>query len=468
MDSMGLADIFLCLKHRADLHPYPTLTERRGLLTSLHRALLAHQQPFVAALTEDFGHRPGHETLLTDLVPTLRLIHYCIRHLGCWMKGRRRRVGWIFWPASAKVVPQPLGVVGVISPWNFPISMAIPPVACALAAGNRVMLKVSEFTPATNRQLRQLLADAGLGDWVVLIEGDGEVASQFAALPFDHLLFTGSTAVGRKVMTAAAANLTPVTLELGGKSPVVVAPDADLQAAAERILFGKGINNGQACVAPDYLLVPRGQLEEMATRLATVFNQRYPDAVNNPDLASIINDRHWQRLVNLMADAESKGAKVQPCQPLAAGGRWPRRMPLQLLLQVNDQMVVMEEEIFGPLLPLVPYDEIDDALAFIRLRPRPLAFYLFTQDQALIARCERETHAGALVINDTLFHVAVDDLPFGGIGASGMGSYHGPEGFLTFSKVKPVVRQRRPAATRWVQAPYRRWFHKLLFWLVLR
>lgn len=468
MSALSLDAELARLRAHAEALPYPPLALRRALLGQLHAALLARRDALASAIGSDFGHRPRHESLLTDLVPSLRLIHYYQRRLRALMRPRWRRVGWIFWPASARLLPQPLGVVGIISPWNFPLNLAMAPLACALAAGNRVMLKLSEFTPATNQQIRELLAAAGLTEWVTVVEGDGAVAAAFAALPFDHLLFTGSTAVGRKVMAAAAANLTPLTLELGGKSPAIIAPDADLRVAAERLLFGKCVNAGQICVAPDYLLVPRAQLQRMVEQLVAVYNQRYPDVARNPDMASIIHDGHYQRLQALLADALSHGAELRACQPVNGDSALPRRMALHLLWHVSDEMQVMQEEIFGPLLPLLPYDQIDEALAYVRERPRPLASYLFSNDEALISRVSHELHAGALVVNDTLLHVAMDDLPFGGIGPSGMGHYHGPEGFFTFSKLKPVVRQRRLAATIMVQAPYQRWYHRLLFWLVLR
>ncbi|OII57087.1 coniferyl-aldehyde dehydrogenase, partial [Pseudomonas putida] len=366
----------------------------------------------------------------------------------------------------AHVRYQPLGVVGIIVPWNYPLLLAIGPLTCALAAGNRVMLKLSEATPATGLALKQLLEQVFPTDLVSVVLGEIEIGQAFARLPFDHLLFTGATSVGRKVMLAAAHNLTPVTLELGGKSPAIVSADVPLDTAAERIAFGKTLNAGQTCVAPDYVLVPRERLEAFSDAYQRAVRRLYSRIADNPDYTAIINSRQLQRLQHLLDDAHAKGAQVLDLYP--GETRQGRRLPPHLLLGVNDDMQVMQDEIFGPLLPLVPYDSLEQALAYINQRPRPLALYYFGYDRATQEQVLRHTHSGGVCLNDTLLHVAQDDLPFGGIGPSGMGHYHGHDGFLTFSKAKAVLTKQRFNAARLVYPPYGKALQRLVFKLFIR
>lgn len=444
--------------------PLPCAQTRRQWLNALRDVLAGNQQALVEAISADFGNRSTDETLLAEIMPSLHGIRYARRHLRGWMKPSRRRVGLAFQPASARVIYQPLGVVGIIVPWNYPLYLAIGPLVGALAAGNRVMLKMSESTPATGALLQRLLAQVFPEDQVAVVLGNVEVGKAFARLPFDHLLFTGATHIGRDVMHAAADNLTPVTLELGGKSPAIVSATVPLADAAERIAFGKCMNAGQTCVAPDYVLVPRARLEGFVDAYREAVQRLYPSLADNPDYTAIINARQLARLQDYLDDARAKGAQVVPLFTEAQ----QRRMPHCLLLEVNEHMRVMHEEIFGPLLPIIPYDELDEALTYVNARPRPLALYYFGYDRTEQQRVLDSTHSGGVCLNDTLLHVAQDDLPFGGIGPSGMGHYHGREGFLTFSKAKSVFAKQRFNAARLVYPPYGKWWQKLIYALFIR
>jgi len=447
-------------------NPMPPAAQRRQWLKSLREALLADQQQLIEAVDTDFSGRSADETLLAELLPSVQGIRHAERHLRRWMRPDRRAVGLAFQPASARVLYQPLGVVGIIVPWNYPLFLAIGPLTCALAAGNRVMLKLSEATPASAQALKTLLERVFPEDLVSVVLGEVAVGQAFARLPFDHLLFTGATSVGRQVMLAAAQNLTPVTLELGGKSPAIVSASVPLDAAAERIAFGKTLNAGQTCVAPDYVLVPRERLEAFSDAYSDAVHRFYPRIADNPDYSAIINPRQLQRLQQLLDDARAKGARVVDLYPDEP--RQGRRLPPHLLLQVNDDMHVMQDEIFGPLLPLVPYDSLDDALAYINQRPRPLALYYFGYARAEQEHVLQHSHSGGVCLNDTLLHVAQDDLPFGGIGPSGMGHYHGHEGFLTFSKAKAVLAKQRLNAARLIYPPYGKALQRLVYKLFIR
>ncbi|MFJ3485674.1 coniferyl aldehyde dehydrogenase [Pseudomonas sp. NPDC090202] len=459
-----LEQTFAAQKRAFAANPMPVAAQRRQWLDNLRALLSEERQAIIQAISADFSNRSADETLLAELMPSLHNIHYARRHLKRWMRASRRSVGMAFQPASAKVVYQPLGVVGVIVPWNYPLYLAIGPLVGALAAGNRVMLKLSESTPATGELLKRLFARIFPEDLVTVVLGEADVGVAFSRLPFDHLLFTGATSVGRHVMRAAAENLTPVTLELGGKSPAIVAHDVPMKDAAERIAFGKTLNAGQTCVAPDYVLVPRARIDEFVDAYKQAITGFYPTLADNPDYTAIINPRHVARLNDYLADASSKGARVISLYPQAQG----RRLPFSLLLDVNDDMRVMQDEIFGPLLPVVPYERIEQAFDYINQRPRPLALYYFGYDKAEQHRVLEQTHSGGVCINDTLLHVAQDDLPFGGIGPSGMGHYHGHEGFLTFSKAKGVFVKQRFNAARLIYPPYGKAIQKLIQRLFVR
>lgn len=445
-------------------NPMPPAAQRQQWLKALRDLLSNERQALIEAISADFSHRSADETLLAELMPSLHGIHYASRHLRGWMKDSRRKVGVAFQPASAKVVYQPLGVIGVIVPWNYPLYLAIGPLVGALAAGNRVMLKLSESTPATGLLLKELLARIFPEDLVCVVLGEADIGVAFSRLRFDHLLFTGATSIGKHVMRAAAENLTPVTLELGGKSPAIVSRDVPLKDAAERIAFGKTLNAGQTCVAPDYVLVPEDRVGGFVEAYRQAVQGFYPALTDNPDYTAIINDRQLARLNSYVSDATSKGALLIPLFDQGQG----RRMPHSVLLNVSDEMTVMQDEIFGPLLPIVPYRDLEQAFAYINQRPRPLALYYFGYDKREQNRVLHETHSGGVCLNDTLLHVAQDDMPFGGIGASGMGHYHGHEGFLTFSKAKGVLIKQRFDAARLIYPPYGKSIQKLIQKLFIR
>ncbi|MDW4560720.1 MULTISPECIES: coniferyl aldehyde dehydrogenase [Aeromonas] len=466
-DKFSLPEQVNRLKQACQAHPMPSLEQRRNRLSALKGALLAHKQPLCDALALDYGQRSDYDSLVADILPCVMQVNYSLKRLKGWMRPARRHPGLLLAPARVEVHYQPLGVIGIMVPWNFPVMLSLGPLIGAIAAGNRAMIKLSEFTPHTNAVLRTLLAQVFGDDEVVVIEGDAGLAAAFSTLPFDHLLFTGSTAVGRLVMAAAAPQLTPLTLELGGKSPCLIAPDMPLALAVERMIFGKSLNAGQICVAPDYVLLPRGQEQAFIEAYQAHFRRLYPKGLDSPDYGSIINRAQYERLTAWLAEAKQAGAQVHPCaSPARDDGA--RRLVPHLLTEVPGHCQLMQQEIFGPLLPLVPYDSIDEALAYIAARPRPLACYLMSLDPALQSRLIRETHAGGMAINECLFQVAADDAPFGGIGPSGMGHYHGHEGFLTFSKAKTVLRRGRFSAGTLIHPPYRRWYQRLMMALFLR
>ena len=440
-------------------NPCPDFREREHRLVALKKALLKNKQAFLEALDRDFGGRSKNESLLTEFMPILGSIDYTLKHLKRWMKPSRRHVSYQLQPASAKVVYQPLGVIGIVVPFNYPLMLSISPLVTALAAGNCCMLKMSEFTPQTSELLAKVIADTFSEGIVTVINGEAEVAALFTSLPFDHLLFTGSTAVGRHVMKAAANNLTPVTLELGGKSPVIIDDDFPVEEAAKRICYGKSLNAGQTCIAPDYILVKNSKKEAFISAYQKAFQAMYPTLSGNPDYTAIINQRHFQRLTDLLEDAKNKGATIVTCHNDTVSDN-SRRMPASLIINPTDDMSVCREEIFGPLLPVIGIDTLDEALDYINQRPRPLALYYFGSDATTQDKVILHTHSGGACINECLLHVAVDDLPFGGIGPSGMGQYHGHEGFLTFSKSKAVLKKGRINSTQLMYPPYKGWLQK--------
>ena len=431
----------------------PDYAQRMDDLARLRRAYKARLDDFVAAMHADFGRRSRHESLLSDGMTVLNEIDYLRRHLRGWMRPKRAAGDWLFFPARTEVRYQPLGVVGIIAPWNYPVNLALMPLATAIAAGNHVMLKPSEHTPRTSELLKTMLADVFPDDRVVTVLGGPDVAGAFAALPFDHLFFTGSTAVGRKVMAAAAQNLTPVTLELGGKSPVIIAPGYPVATAVDRIAAGKFLNAGQTCIAPDYVLLPRPMIPAFVEGMKQYVAQRYGDLAANPDYSSIVNDAQYARQKGYLDQARAAGAEVVE---LAPGDAARRILPPTLVLNARDDLAVMHEEIFGPILPLVPVDSVDAAIDYVNARPRPLALYHFDTDKGRTERVLERTIAGGVSVNDTVLHFAQIELPFGGVGPSGLGHYHGREGFLTFTKQKPVLYQARFSSMKLMRPPYGR------------
>src|ERR1019366_4375521 len=353
--------------------------------------------------------------------------------------------------------PQPVGVVGIISPWNYPVQLALAPLVQVIAAGNRAMLKPSELVPETAALLHDLIAETFPEDQVTVITGGPEVGEEFSHLAFDHLVFTGSTRVGKAVMKAASENLVPVTLELGGKSPTIVAKDFNVKTAAERIIAGKLFNAGQTCIAPDYVMVPAGSRDAFVEACKDAVAKMYPTLLANPDYTSIVNDKHFARVTSYVEDAKTRGARVVEMNPAsetldAASGK--RKLAPTLVLDPTDEMMVMQEEIFGPVLPVVTYQSLDEAIDYVNDHPRPLALYFFSHDKQATDRVLNETISGGVTVNETMLHVAQDDLPFGGIGPSGMGAYHAHEGFESFSKNKPVFRQARVNTTGLLRPPY--------------
>jgi coniferyl-aldehyde dehydrogenase len=451
----------------------PSYEERIRSLEKLEQALVSRKNAIADAVSRDFGNRSRHETLVSEVFLVVSAIKHARAHLRDWMEPEEREVGFVFLPASVQVVPQPLGVVGIISPWNYPVQLALSPLVGALAAGNRAMIKPSELVPETSALLRDLVADTFPADQVTVVTGGVEVGEAFARLPFDHLVFTGSTRVGKIVMRAAAENLVPVTLELGGKSPTIVGHDFDPRTAAERIMAGKLFNAGQTCIAPDYVMVPAGTRDAFVDACKAAVAKMYPTLANNPDYTSIINDRHRARLESYLRDAKTRGARVVELNPAGepldegggGGGPAARKMAPVLVLDPSEEMTVMQEEIFGPILPVMTYQKLDDAIAYVNDHPRPLALYYFGHDKASIDRVLSETISGGVTINETMLHIAQDDVPFGGVGPSGMGHYHAKEGFDSFTKKKPVYRQPRIHTLGLLRPPYGKtvdWLLKLL------
>lgn len=467
------AAIFSRLREAARREPMPSHAERIARLDALATMIRSNQQDFIDAISADFGHRAAYETRLLEWMPLLDEIAHIRRHLRGWMKPRRVGANWTFWPSIAALHPQPLGVVGVIGAWNYPLELTLSPAANALAAGNRVLLKPSEHAPRTAALLQQLIADTFAPEVFSVVIGDADASAAFASLPFDHLLFTGSTHVGRKVMQAAAANLTPVTLELGGKSPAIIHGDFELQHAADPIVTAKFWNAGQTCIAPDYVLLPNSHIDEFAKLAVQSIKRRWPAESRDRDYTSMINPKAHARMHTLVEDAAAKGARIMQAWPEdpADAEDGHRAFPPTLIADASGDMQVMEEEIFGPLLPLVGYDTLEDALDFVRSRDRPLALYYFDDDAARIRHMLDTTHAGGVTVNDCMFHFAQHRLPFGGIGASGLGVYHGEAGFRRFSHMKPVLRQSGLTAKvlgRMIKPPYGKQTDRLIRLLVGR
>ncbi|MFZ2289949.1 MAG: coniferyl aldehyde dehydrogenase [Halopseudomonas yangmingensis] len=464
----AMQQVFARQRQAFAAQPMPDAESRRQMLHGLGKALVAHQQALIEAIDRDFGRRSADETRLAELLPSIEAVHYARKRIRRWMKPSKRRVGEAFQPASARVIYQPLGVVGIMVPWNYPLYLAIGPLVGALAAGNRVMIKMSESTPATCAALQQLLGELFDTAQVAVFGGEVEAGIAFSRLPFDHLLFTGGTGIGRAIMHAAADNLTPVTLELGGKSPAIISASVPLRDAAERIAFGKAFNAGQTCVAPDYVLCPRERIAELVDELHRQLSHMYPSLLNNPDYTRIINQRQYQRLRQWLDQAASAGAQLIEINPAAENLEGSGLIAPTLVLDAPADCALLREEIFGPILPIVPCDSLDQALSYIAARPRPLALYFFGYDRSEQQRVMQHSHAGGMCINDTLLHVAQDDLPFGGIGPSGMGHYHGHEGFLTFSKAKGVFIKQRFNAARVIYPPYGGRLLKLVYRLFIR
>ena len=450
--------LFAAQQAAFNAHPYPSAKERREHLASLKKQLGRYQDLLVEAVSRDFGFRAATETKILDVLLTILGIQHARSHLGKWMKPSRRSTELLFLSNRLRVTYQPKGVVGIIVPWNFPIYLALAPMAAALAAGNRVMLKMPEITPATNAMIARLLAEIFPEDRVALVGEELADPNVFTSLPFNHIVFTGSSEVGKIVMRTAAANLTPVTLELGGKSPAIVTRNYSLREAAKRIAHGKGTNCGQICIAPDYALIPRQGVDEFIQGVQQSFDGLYGGQTEgNDDYSCIVNDRHFQRIHALLDDARAKGARVIACGEVGPG----RQMPLHIVTNVSNDMRVMQEEIFGPILAVLPYDGVDEAVKIVQSRPRPLAMYCFSHDAAEREDLLRRTHSGGVTINDWGWHLVNHDAPFGGVGNSGMGTYHGVEGFRELSHAKTVFKRHRFFPIGLFYPPYGNWVQRL-------
>jgi coniferyl-aldehyde dehydrogenase len=435
----------------------PDYARRRENLNKLLELALANEQRIADAISQDFGHRSRFETALAEIFVVISGIKHASRNLKGWMKPKRVATAFYFWPGKNRIIPQPLGVVGVISPWNYPFYLSFSPVTSALAAGNRVVLKPSELTPKTSELFKEMVASAFAPNEFAVVTGGRDVGVALSKAPLDHLFFTGSTKVGREVAIAAAHNLTPATLELGGKSPALVSDDYPISRAAERIVIGKMINCGQTCIAPDYVLVPEPKIEDFVAAVRAVITNFYPSMGENPDYTSIINSRNLERLNSYLDDARQRGVNTVEINPATESlSRETRKMPLYLVINPPQASIVMQEEIFGPILPVLGYRSIDDAIAYINAHPRPLALYYFGNDARTRDKVLRQTISGGATVNDTLWHICQESLPFGGVGNSGIGSSHGIHGFTTFSKEKGVFYQAKWAGAKLLNPPFGR------------
>mgnify|MGYP000625090328 CR=1 FL=1 len=433
----------------------PDWASRKEKLKKLLTLVTKHESEISKAISQDFGNRHEIENQLGDFIVVQAGIKHLLKHGKQWMKPHAVEIDMQYWPSTGYIQPQAIGTVGVIAPWNYPFHLAILPVAVAVAAGNRVMLKPSDLTPRTSTVIEKLIAEYFDKDDIAVVNGDVDVARAFSELPFDHLFFTGSTSVGRLVAQAAAKNLTPVTLELGGKSPVILDDSADLALAAKRIAFTKLFNCGQTCVAPDYVLVPEGKKEQFIDLMVKSIKEMYPEIQDNPDYTSIINDHHYQRVMGLVRDAKDKCDRIIAVGDHESAQLQMNRKPAPtLVIEPRPDASIMQEEIFGPLMPILGYSSIDQAIDYINDGARPLALYFFGKDNNNRKAVLNRTISGGVTINDCMWHVGQENLPFGGVGDSGMGAYHGKTGFDLFTKDKPVFVQSRFSTLKLLFPPY--------------
>ncbi|MGB2449045.1 MAG: coniferyl aldehyde dehydrogenase [Parvibaculales bacterium] len=436
------------LQHQRDSYIDEGFVSAETRIDRVDRAidiLVTHSEAISEAMNEDFGCRPRETNLMTDVTGSIECLKHSKKHLKKWMKTEKRPT---MFPLNllggrSSITYQPKGVVGIIAPWNFPLGMVFEPLAGVLAAGNRAMIKPSEFTPATSSLITEIVSSAFDPSELFVFNGGPEVGQAFSTLPFDHLIFTGATSVARHIMAAAAENLVPVTLELGGKSPVIITRSADISEAIQRIMTGKMLNAGQVCIAPDYLMVPEESLEQVIDEANHIVSQMYPTILANKDYTAMVNDRHYQRISKNLADAEERGIRTVTINPADEdfSDNPTQKIAPTLVINPDDDALCMQDEIFGPILPIKTYKNFEDTISYINAHPRPLAAYFFGKDKAEEQRFLTGTTSGGVSINDVMFHMLQKDIPFGGIGPSGMGSYHGIEGFKTFSHAKSVYRQ---------------------------
>ncbi len=445
--------IFHLQKRAFEAEPNPTLAARAARLGALIRAVEANESRIIEAIDADFTCRSRHETIVAEVIVSVSAAKAARKHLAQWMRPRAIATPPHMLPGKSRLEPQPLGVIGIISPWNYPVQLALSPAAAALAAGNRVMIKPSELTPTTSDVLRDIIRaefDEGV---MAVVTGGVDLGQAFASVPFDHLLFTGSTSIGQKVYMAAARNLTPVTLELGGKSPAIIDESADIAAAALSIAHGKTFNAGQTCVAPDYVLTPRARLDATVDALAASARRLYPEIDVTSDYTAIVSPRHFARLKALVAEARDAGARI--VEVGSSNALDPqRKIPLTIVIDPPADIALMKEEIFGPVLPVLGVSGREEAIQRVNKGDRPLALYWFGEDKAARDDVLKRTIAGGVTVNDTLWHVAQENLPFGGVGKSGVGAYHGARGFETFSHMKPVFYQSKFASSKMLYPPF--------------
>jgi coniferyl-aldehyde dehydrogenase len=467
-DIAEMRRIFDMQKTAFRLRPSTTATERLALLDNLKNALVKYQDQIAQAISDDFGHRSHHETKFAEILTSLDNIKYYSKNLKTWMQPDKRHVNPTHLPAKAWVQYQPLGVIGIITPWNYPLLLAISPLICALAAGNRAMIKMSSFTPKTGAMLKRALGEAFSEDQVAVITGGGVVSDAFSRLPFNQMTFTGSTNVGRTVMAAAAENLTPVLLELGGKSPAIIHASVPMKDAVEKLALGKCWNAGQTCVAPDYVFIPKGKTAEFVATMRTKVSQMYPSLLNNPDYTSVVNNKQYQRIKGYLDDAREQGAEIIEINPANESFSNTRKMPVTLVGNVNSNMQIAKNEIFGPVLMMLEYEHLEEAIDYINQRPSPLALYYFDYDDHRADFVLRHTQSGGYSVNDVLTHVAEEDLPFGGVGHSGMGKYHGKEGFAAMSNARSVLVKPKFWSMRFLAPPFKNPIHKFIEKVMLK
>ncbi len=464
-EKQGVAGEIFARQRAACLEkPYPSLTERLDMLRKLEHLLVDNQEEIADAISKDFGNRSQHETKILEIFPAVSGLRHTRRKLKKWMKVQRRHVAVTFFGGRNRVIPQPKGVVGIIAPWNYPLFLVISPLTSALAAGNRCMIKMAMNSRRLCTILHRLFSEAFDEESVAILPGVS--SGDFTSLPFDHLIFTGSPASGRTVMKTAAEHLTPVTLELGGKSPTIVCEDFDLKQAAERILYAKFMNAGQTCIAPDYLFLPEQMVDDFVEMSKQIMQHRFGELAS-ADYTSIIDTKSYNRLVAALDDARSKGASLVTLIPGRVSDNELRKIQPMIALNVTEEMELMQREIFGPILPIKTYKNIDECLAYINRHERPLALYLFTKDSSLQEKVYMNTMSGGLCINDCAMHAAQHDIPFGGVGNSGMGHYHGYEGFVEFSKLRPIfIQAKRPLGASFLYPPYGRIFRMMYNMLI--
>ncbi|MFT4571607.1 MAG: coniferyl-aldehyde dehydrogenase [Hyphomicrobiaceae bacterium] len=432
-------------------HPFPSLDERKANLTKLERILVDNVDAIADAVNKDFGHRAAEETKLLEIFTSVDGVRDARKKVAAWMRPERRHVSILFATGKNRVVPQPKGVVGIVVPWNYPLFLLMGPLTSALAAGNRCMVKMAANSSNLCNLLAEKFAEHFDEDTVAILPGIR--GADFSTLPYDHLLFTGSADAGRTVMMSAAENLTPVTLELGGKSPVIICDDYDVDAAASRILYGKFVNAGQTCLAPDYLMIPASKRDQFVVAAKRLVSARYPDT-NERAYTSVIDEKSYRRLLGTLEDAEKKGATVVCLVPGATPNDELRKIPPTLVLDVTEDMKIMQEEVFGPLLPVKTYADLDETLDYINDRDRPLGLYVFTNDKQVEEKVIYGTCSGGVTVNNVMLHIAQHDMPFGGVGASGIGHYHGKEGFDEMTKKRPVHTNAKFSAMEQMFPPY--------------